>query len=80
MLKTTKVFKSGNSLAVRLPKGFRINTGEVYIKKEGNCIILMPKEKKWDVLFEKLKKVREETNDFLIERNQPLPQDRESIF
>ena len=79
MLKTTKVFKSGNSIAVRLPKEFRISAEEVYIKKEGNCIILMPKDKKWDILFEKLEEVKEEVKDFLKERNQPLPQDREPL-
>ena len=51
-MKVTKVFKSGNSLAVRLPKEFRINTNEVYIKREGSQIVLIPKGKKWDVLFE----------------------------
>jgi len=77
-MKVTKVFKSGNSLAVRLPKEFWINAKEVYIKKEGNKIILIPKEKKWDVLFEKLKEA-EEVKDFLLERNQPLPQRREGL-
>jgi antitoxin VapB len=73
MLKTTKVFKSGNSWAVRLPREFRINTKEVYIKKEKNRKVLIPKGKKWEVLFEKLEEAKEETKDFLIERNQPLP-------
>ena len=72
-VKTTKVFKSGNSWAVRLPREFRINTKEVYIKKEKNHKVLIPKGKKWEVLFEKLEEAKEETKDFLIERNQPLP-------
>jgi antitoxin VapB len=78
-MKVTKVFKSGNSLAVRLPKEFRINTNEVYIKREGSQIVLIPKGKKWDVLFEKLNEAKEEVKDFLLERNQPLPQKREEL-
>ncbi len=78
-MKITKVFKSGNSLAVRLPKEFRITSKEVYITKKGCYIILTPKDKKWDALFEKLKEVKEETRDFLAERNQPLPQEKEEL-
>ena len=41
-MRKTKVFKSGNSYAVRLPKEFRLNCDTVYIKREGNCIVLIP--------------------------------------
>ncbi|MEO2069617.1 MAG: AbrB/MazE/SpoVT family DNA-binding domain-containing protein [Desulfurobacteriaceae bacterium] len=64
------MFKSGNSWTLRLAK-------EVYIKRERNRIVLIPKEKKWDVLFEKLEEVKEETKNFLIERSQPDPQEKE---
>ena len=40
---TTKVFKSGNSQAVRLPKKFRLTAKEVEIEKRGNEIILREK-------------------------------------
>ena len=73
----TKVFKSGNSYAVRLPKEFRLNCDTVYIKKEGNRIVLIPLNNKWDNLFDKLRNFKELTDDFLSERNQPLPQERE---
>lgn len=36
----TKVFKSGNSRAVRLPKGFELPFGSVSIRREGGRIIL----------------------------------------
>jgi virulence-associated protein VagC len=42
-------------------------------KERKNRIVLIPKGKKWEVLFEKLEEAKEETKDFLIERNQPLP-------
>jgi antitoxin VapB len=44
--KTAKVFTSGNSQAVRLPKEFRVEGNELYIKKEKGKIILYEKPKK----------------------------------
>lgn len=38
----TKVFKSGNSLAVRLPKGMELPFGTVSIRREGSRIIIEP--------------------------------------
>jgi antitoxin VapB len=47
--KTAKVFTSGNSQAVRLPKEFRVESSELYIKKEKGKIILYEKPKKtWE--------------------------------
>jgi len=76
-MRKTKVFKSGNSYAVRLPKEFRLNCDTVHIKKEGNRIVLIPPDNKWDDLFDKLKESKKLTNEFLKERSQPLPQERE---
>ena len=43
-----KVFWSGPSQAVRLPKAFRFNTTEITVKKVGNTLILEPAPKrKW---------------------------------
>jgi virulence-associated protein VagC len=36
----TKVFKSGNSLAVRLPKGMDLPCGAVSIHREGSRVII----------------------------------------
>lgn len=41
---TAKVFMSGRSQAVRLPKAFRFDTAEVTIEKVGNAVVLRPKE------------------------------------
>ncbi len=38
-----KVFMSGRSQAVRLPKAFRFNTTEVTVEKVGNALVLRPK-------------------------------------
>jgi len=37
-----KVFRSGNSQAVRLPKEFRFGIEEVEISREGDSVILRP--------------------------------------
>ncbi len=36
----TKIFKSGNSLAVRLPKALELSCGPVSIHREGSRIII----------------------------------------
>jgi virulence-associated protein VagC len=36
----TKVFKSGNSLAVRLPKSLELPCGPVSIRREGRRIVI----------------------------------------
>jgi antitoxin VapB len=40
---TARVFKSGNSQAVRLPKKFRVNSKELEISRRGDEIILREK-------------------------------------
>ena len=37
-----KVFRSGNSQAVRLPKDFRFEVDEVEVSREGDAVILRP--------------------------------------
>ena len=41
---TAKVFTTGRSQAVRLPKAYRFDTAEVFIEKVGNAVILRPKQ------------------------------------
>jgi len=68
-MKTAKLFMNGQSQAVRLPKEFRMAGNEVCIKKEGEVVMLLPKEKSWDTLFDSLKHF---AKDFKIERDQPV--------
>nr|QDS03343.1 AbrB/MazE/SpoVT family DNA-binding domain-containing protein [uncultured bacterium] len=71
----TKVFVSGNSQAVRIPKEFHIDFSELFIKKIGSPIILTPKESNWENLERSLS---EFSDDFMIEgRTQPAMQERE---
>ena len=44
---TAKVFWSGRSQAVRLPKAFRFDTDEVRIHREGDKVILQPIPADW---------------------------------
>ena len=77
-MKTAKLFKNGHSQAVRLPKEFRMAGTEVYIKKQGEAIVLLPKEKSWKPLFDSLNHFEK---DLKIERNQPgEDQKREPMF
>ena len=39
-----KVFRSGNSQAVRLPKDFRFDVEEVEVSREGDAVILRPRQ------------------------------------
>ena len=43
---TARVFKSGNSQAVRLPKDFRVNAAELEIFRHGEDIVLREKKKR----------------------------------
>ena len=76
-MKTAKLFKNGQSQAVRLPKEFRFEGDYVFIKKEGNAVVLVPAKKSWDVLFKSLEKF---SDDFMSERVQPETQKREGVF
>jgi antitoxin VapB len=39
---TAKLFKTGRSQAVRLPKAYRFEGDEVYIKRVGPAVVLLP--------------------------------------
>lgn len=45
--RTAKVFMNNRSQAVRLPKEFQFSTDEVFIRKEGEDVILSPRPKDW---------------------------------
>lgn len=47
MWRVAKVFMTNRSQAVRLPKEFRFDTDEVYIRKEGEDVILTPRPVDW---------------------------------
>jgi len=75
-MSSAKVFKSGNSQAVRLPKEYQLDVDEVIIKKVGNMLILIPESDVWDN-FEKGLSMFDDS--FMDDRNQPAVQEREGF-
>jgi antitoxin VapB len=75
-MKTAKLFRNGQSQAVRLPKEFRFKDDHVLIKKSGNVVVLIPAKGSWDVLVNSLDKF---SSDFMEERKQPKMQKREAL-
>lgn len=68
-MNTAKLFKNGKSQAVRLPKQFKFEGTEVYIKRIGRNVILIPKDDPWESLISSLDDF---SDDFMAEREQPL--------
>ncbi len=74
-MKFAKVFKSGNSQALRLPKEFQFHCKEVEIFKRDNEVVLREKPKNLKHAFELLSSM---PNDFFSNgRDESLPQERE---
>ena len=63
-----KVFNTGRSQAVRLPKEYRFDVDEVYVARLGQMVILYPPGKGWDLMASSLGHF---TDDFMVERDQP---------
>jgi antitoxin VapB len=77
-VKRAKVFKSGNSQAVRIPREFHLDDDEVEIRRRGRTLVLQPRKRSWAPLFESLDKF---TDDFMAEgRKQPKLQKRRRTF
>jgi antitoxin VapB len=74
-MKISTVFTNGPSTqAIRVPKEYRLNTSEVWVEKTPEGLLIRPKAPSWDDFFLKTPKV---TDDFSMERNQQLPQNRD---
>jgi antitoxin VapB len=74
---TAKVFRSGNSQAVRLPKQFRLKSQEVEIFRRGNELVLREKTGNLLRAFDLLASL---PDDFDIPgRNKDLPQKRKGL-
>lgn len=72
MPKVAKLFANGRSQAVRLPREFRFEGSEVFIRKDPTSgdVILSPKLGGWEEFFETMKHV-EVPDDFLVDRGDP---------
>jgi antitoxin VapB len=70
-MKTAKIFKHGNSQAVRLPKEFRFAGSEVLIKRLGGGVLLLPTTLTYEQIMTALGLFEGQ-----IEREQPKDQKR----
>ena len=71
-----RVFKSGNSQAVRLPKQFRLRGAEVDIFRRGDEIVLRERQQGLERAFELLTEL---PDDILSERRDEKPQSRKGL-
>lgn len=75
-METAKVEKKGLEQVVSLPKDFQFKGTEVYIKRLGRMVVLIPKEDPWELLISSLDQF---TDDFMADRSQPAMEERESF-
>ena len=78
MTHIAKVFRSGNSQAVRLPKEFRFDVDEVEISREGDAVVLRPRSNSVE-RWQRLRAALETgfSDDFMADGRQqpPMPPD-----
>jgi antitoxin VapB len=71
--KFARVFMSGRSQAVRLPKEFRFDTDRVVIRREGRSVVLTPPFKDWDDYFENSTPLTDDFYEAMREMRPDLP-------
>jgi len=76
-MESAKLFTNGRSQAVRLPKKFQFAGNDVFIQKIGDAVLLLPRDKSWEVFLHGLNNF---TDDFMSEgRKQGKNQKRDNI-
>ena len=75
-MQTAKIFINGRSQAVRLPKDFRFSGNDVFIRKIGKIVILIPRDDPWASLANSLDQF---TDDYMETRDQPTQDSRETL-
>ena len=73
---TARLFQSGRSQAVRLPKEYRFAGTEVVVKHFGNGVLLLPADDPWQTLEAGLAAFEP---GFVLTREQPQAQERDEI-
>jgi len=77
-MKTAVVVSQAHGQTVCLPEEFRLEGDEVFVKKVGRSIMLIPKQvDPWRSLVDSLGQFSE---DFMQDRAQPSTQHREAVF
>ncbi len=68
-METASVTTNGHDQTVQLPEGFQLDVDEVYVKRIGRSVLLIPKDADpWSIMAESLGQF---TGDFMEERSQP---------
>lgn len=73
-METAKIFQDDEGQAVQLPKEYQFAGNQVYVKRVGSAVVLLPYNEPYSVLLESL---AEFTDDFMAEREQPTQPARE---
>jgi antitoxin VapB len=73
---TAKVFKTGRSQAVRIPKPYRFSCDEVLIERDGERLILTPRPRSWKDYFARATRL---PADFPERLPDPPPEDVEPL-
>lgn len=78
MAQVAKLFMNGRSQAVRLPASYRFDCDEVYIRRdpETGDVVISKKPESWDDFFA-LREQLDVPEDFMAERDNNTPQERE---
>jgi antitoxin VapB len=85
MQQTAKVFKTGRSQAVRLPKEFRFDVSEVFIRKDERTgeVILSTRasaEEAWQKLLQDVRDLSAEERSLFPERDVIVTKRRDRVF
>jgi len=73
---TAKVFTTGRSQAVRIPKEYRFTCDEVLIERDGERAILTPRLRSWREYFARASRFSEDYPEHVEDAR---PQDRETL-
>ncbi|MDP2315633.1 MAG: type II toxin-antitoxin system VapB family antitoxin [Pseudomonadota bacterium] len=73
---SAKLFRNGQSQAVRLPREFALPGREVFVRRVGNAVLLVPTEDPWAGFEAALDQF---SDDFMSERAQPAADMRETF-
>jgi len=76
VMQTAKIFTNGRSQAVRLPKELRFFGKDVYVRKIGKMVVLLPKDDPWSPFMRSLDQF---SDDFMHSRDQPVQDSRKKF-
>jgi antitoxin VapB len=77
-MKLIEVITSGSEQSIHLPSDCRIEATEVFVKRVGRSLLLIPKDvNPWDMFSQSLE---EFTADYMQDRSQPAIEERKVSF